>query len=348
MIFLLNLALAAEPAPPVTFADLVAQVGEHPSSTTGCLLQPGPAGVAMVGRFQAGEATLTPPPADWDALLARGTGAALVTPRGRTGPSTADIALASLVPVPRAMGYGVYHVLILTDEGLWHIVSAPAELYAAPAARRLTPESLAALLSEPGRGLAADGPVIVTAEAGVPLTRLVTDLAFLADQPGFVVLATAATRTTQWLDGPKMPALMLDPEYASRDLPGLDACPEGLPKKDKEPGWQRPTALQDLVAQISVKAKACQTRLLDDQGGQVLVSYRLNAAGVVERACVQRATVRDPALQRCVLDAVRSSRTEELVRGEYIDLSFQAPLTPPSVPQRLACPAPTPASPSPP
>jgi hypothetical protein len=63
MTLLLSLALAA-PAPPATFADLVAAVGGHASSSTGCLLQPGPAGVAMVGRFQPGEAALTPPPPD--------------------------------------------------------------------------------------------------------------------------------------------------------------------------------------------------------------------------------------------------------------------------------------------
>ena len=325
MTLLLSLALAAEPAPPVTFADLVAQVAAHPSSTTGCLLQPGPAGVAMVGRFQPGEATLTPPPADWDAILARSSGAAVVTPIGQIGPESAPLRLTSLVPVPRALGQAMLPVLVFTDEATWFTVVAPPEMFAAPSAQRLQPQDFERLRTDvidKAKG------VVITAEAGVPMTKLAAELGVLADFRGTVLLATAASGAT----AQRAPALGYDLDDPGVCEGGITDVPRG-----QTPGQLSRTLMRTLPTRLSEAAAPCASRLQPDQGGEVQVALRVSQTGEVTEACVEHDTTHDAALRACVLRAVQATTLEAPVGGTFLNLSSRVDLVPPGVVQRAIC-----------
>lgn len=325
MIFLLSLALAAEPAPPVTFADLVAQVGAHASSTTGCLLQPGPAGVAMVGRFQPGEATLTPPPADWDAILARSSSAAVVTPIGQIGPESASLRFTSLVPVPRAMGQAMLPVLVFTDEATWFTVVPAPEMFLTASAQRLKPEDFERLRRDV---IGKAKGVVITAEAGVPMTKLVADLGALADFRGTVILATA------WSGAPaqRAPAVGYDLDDPGVCVGGITDVPKG-----QSPGQLSRALMFSLPSRLTEAAAPCATKLNPDQGGEVQVALRLGQSGQVTEACVEHDTTHDPVLRTCVLRAVKASTFDPPVGGTFLNLSSRVDLVPPGVVQRAIC-----------
>ena len=325
MTLLLSLALAAEPAPPATFADLVAQMGAHASSTTGCLLQPGPAGVAMVGRYQPGEAALTPPPQDWDAILARSSGAAVVTPIGQIGPESASLRLISLVPVPRALGQAMLPVLVVTDEATWFTVVAPPEMFAAPSAQRLQPEDLERLRTDViGK---AEG-VVITAEANLSMTKLVTELGLLSDFHGTVILATVASGAA----AQRAPDLGYD-----LDDPGL--CEGGITDvpKGQTPGQLSRTLMRTLPTRLQEAAAPCASKLQPDQGGEVKVALRVGQSGQVTEACIQHDTTHDAALRACVVRAVKATTLEAPVGGSFLNLASRVGLVPPGVVQRAIC-----------
>lgn len=325
MTFLLSLALAAEPAPPATYADLVAQVGAHASSTTGCLLQPGPAGVAMVGRFQPGEATLTPPPADWDAILARSSGAAVVTPIGQVGPESASLRLTSLVPVPRALGQSMLPVLVLTDEATWFTVVPAPDMFFTASAQRLKPEDDERLRRDV---IGQAKGVVITAEAGVPMTRLVAELGVLSDFHGTVILATASSGAP----AQRAPSLGYDLDDPGVCAGGITDVPKG-----QMPGQLSRALMRTLPTRLSEAAAPCASKLTPDQGGEVQVAMRLGQAGQVTEACVEHDTTHDPALWACALRAVKALTFDPPVGGTFLNLSSRVDLVPPGVVQRAVC-----------
>ena len=202
---------------------------------------------------------------------------------------------------------------------------APPEMFAAPSAQRLQPEDLERLRTDViGK---AEG-VVITAEANLSMTKLVTELGLLSDFHGTVILATAASGAP----AQRAPDLGYD-----LDDPGL--CESGITDvpKGQTPGQLSRTLMRTLPTRLQEAAAPCASKLQPDQGGEVKVALRVGQSGQVTEACIQHDTTHDAALRACVVHAVKATTLEAPVGGSFLNLASRVGLVPPGVVQRAIC-----------
>lgn len=154
-----------------------------------CILRRSASGPRLVADL-APSAAATRPPDDWRYALHRGGGAALDGAPVDLGGPKAGMRLAALTPVPPALADTWIPVLVVTRDALWRsLIPGPPAHFAAAMPERLTREGFDRFREDI---LQRAHGVVVTAEAGVSVRRLASQLAFLGGFDGAVVLATAA------------------------------------------------------------------------------------------------------------------------------------------------------------
>lgn len=300
-----------------TFADVVSAArqldgADASDSSAGCLLRaPSPAdsGWTLTADVAVAVRPLPDAPAKLGERAAAERGPVAVLSRwGERGPRTARLALVTFTSAP-PMGGGEVLVLVAGEAGVY--VRSTASPAPSPAVALPWPSPD---LSSPIHGRPDASALVITADAGLPLTRLARLLRALpADTPP-VSLAVALA------PGTELPAPVVG---RASDAP---LCPDGLP--DAAPnataGNLAPEQAAAVLHPLASQADQCIASFPEAAGGgRLQVWLRVGPGGKVSNACIARDSIGSVLLRRCILDQLEALRFPD--PGGTVDLSF--PLT---------------------
>lgn len=176
------------------------------------------------------------------------------------------------------------------------------------------------------------GALFVSAEAGVPLSRLAEVLSSVpesfAGRMGLVVPLSAGTR---------LPA---PPEVQEGDAAAI--CPDGLPAlpEDAPLGSMRPERILQSLGPLRQGAEICvgATDGPGAAGGRVVMALRIAADGRVAETCIMEDATDDPTLRACLLRAARTIAFPPPESPGTVDVALPLALSPlPSQRQRPVC-----------
>jgi hypothetical protein len=286
-------------------------------SDAGCLLRRPGAGTGW--RLEADLAVAVRPlrdaPDDLDErLVADGAPVDVLTRWGALGPGEpihpTFAAVTTTLPPQRPAA----QVWAVTDRGVYvRSTEVPVDR-----TTPMTPEEAARALGAVG----ARGSLFVSAEAGVPLSRLAEVLGRVpgafAGRVGLAVALEPGTRL------PEPPA----PETAR----GAALCPDGLPPlpDDAAVGALAPEAIVARLGPLRQGAAICvgTTGGPGAAGGRVTLALRIGPDGTVEEACAVRDEADDPALRACLAEAARSTAFAAPDPSGYVDVQLPLVLAP--------------------
>jgi hypothetical protein len=304
-----------------TFDDLVAVVRNldglgQSDSTAECLLRGGP---LAPYRLEADLASAIHPipnaPSELESRLDDLSGGVVVLTRwaqhGSTGALTVVALSATPPPVP-----GHVAVVILGRQGAYlrrTEGSVPAA-HAGPFPTGRLGDHLPVVLE----GASA---VVITAEAGVPLSSLRAALGSLpagSPQALFGLVLDAGVRL------PRTPT-------ADPSIQGL--CQEGglpEPPTSQRLGSLSTEAIRARVSGMGEGAMRCFEYAQGDaaRGGRMRVLVRIGPEGRVSEACASSDELGDPTLRACVLGVVRGLVFPSPAGGEYVDVALPVRLLP--------------------
>lgn len=281
--------------PDATFADLARAARElddrrDQDSSEGCLLR---RGWHLAADLAVAVRPLAEPPDDLDERLEGDPGAVVVLSRwGMYGEAreggVALTAVTTTMP-PRTEPAILWAV---TDRGVYVRHSRVAVTEPGP----LSLEQATAMIP------ADAGALFVTAEAGLPLSRLADVLAAAPDRlTGTVGLAVALAPDTRLPEPPE--------QGGQADTDGL--CPNGLPPlaEGAPVGNLLPQRIVSSLGPLRQGAEICvgATDGPGAAGGRVVLALRIGADGSLAEACVVEEAAPDPSLRACLLRSARST-----------------------------------------
>lgn len=269
-------------------------------SEAGCLLRLGRQ-VRLEADLAAAVRPLPEPP---EAFASRPSSVVVLTRHGAIGSPDASLALAAFTTTRPARGARA-RVVLVTRTALFR---------GATDGTRFEPVEPAAL------AVIDDGTshVFVTAEASVPLARLVEVLSALPDSlSGRVGLAVALP------EGTRLPATA-----PATSAPSIEPCDLG-PLPDEAWGDVDPAAVRAGIQPLVERARACVGAAEGNGalGGRLVLTLRIGPDGRVNGACVGEDDTGDPSLHACLLRAARELRFHP-PRGGSVDVAVPLRLEP--------------------
>lgn len=267
-------------------------------SDAGCLLRwpSGTHGWRLEADLAVAVRPLRDAPDDLDEILSADGSAVNVLSRwGAHGPGGSErltlSAVTTTLPLPRSEAW----VWAVTERGVY----VRSTEHAAAQSEPIPVGALSADSHLPSEA----GALFVTAEGGVPLSRLADVLGRVPDRfAGRVALAVA-------LDpGTRLPASF---ERGLRE-PNVDVrCPDGLPvlAEDAPLGVLPPEVLVASLGPLRQGAETCAgtTGGPGAAGGRVTLALRIGPGGEVQSACIFEDETGDPMLASCLTTAARAT-----------------------------------------
>lgn len=304
-----------------TFADLVTAVrtldglGESESSA-GCLLRGGSlAPFTLEADLASAVHPIPEAPRELEARLDDPRDTAVVLTRwaqhGRTGGLTLVALSASPPPTP-----GHLAVVILGREGahLRRTEGSVAAAHAGPFPTSRLAEHLPVVLD----GAAG---LVLTAEAGIPLSSVRAALASIPSGSPAVILGLALDA------GVRLPAAPA-PDPSVHGMCAAGALPE--PTTGQRLGSLAPDIIRAQVSGMGEGAMRCFEYARGDaaRGGRMRVMTRIGPQGRVTEACAASDELGDPTLRACVLGVVRGLVFPAPTQGDYVDVALPIRLVP--------------------
>ncbi|UJR81958.1 hypothetical protein [Sandaracinus amylolyticus] len=301
-----------------TFADLIAAARtlddrRDQESDAACLIAVTPSGFELRADLAVAVRPLAEPEADLDQRLANDPGPVRVLTRyGSYGTGAAQMGLvATSTTLPPTRGTAL--ALFLTPEGVYTRRSDQAGGERDP--------SRVAWVIEHTEWSAFD-LVVVTAEARVPITTLVSLLEALpASLAGRITLAVPLAAGTRLPDAP--PAIDGTAERGQ-------LCPDGLPAltEDAPLGDLPASSIRAALAPLQSSAELCVGTSTGPgaAGGRVSLAVRIAPDGRVSDACVMEDSTGDAALRACLSRAALELGFD--APGGYLDFALPLVLEP--------------------
>lgn len=196
-----------------------------------------------------------------------------------------------------------------------------------------SPDGIDDLTAAPVQEALRNAPAIaVTAEAGVPLARVVELLQQLEPLGRPLVLGVVLASDT------RLPA----PAAQPGSDPSAGLCPDGLPEPaaSEAPGEMSAQTLLGSLGPLRTAAQSCLASATGPgaSGGRITVTFRIAADGRVSQACARQDAPDDPALRACVLESVRAIQFPPPSPPGYVDAELPLVLQPDStLAQRALC-----------
>ena len=244
-----------------------------------------------------GRPEIPDPPADLDLLLVgRKPGSLrLWATWGETeGGDLLD--LVALTPVSKVIRSGVTPVIVVTDQGSYFMA-----LGMAGEGKLITPEDIVRIKAEI---VPRATTWVLTAEAGVPLSRLREPLTWFAEAKGSVVLATAAPKVLG-------PSRRISRYEGKVEAPDPNACDLAAMQKPGNPmGRYGSRQFSHVSDSFQVVSEQCGAKLGAGEGGAIHILTRISAAGAVDVACVETDDTNNADLRLCTVEAVRKLQLE--------------------------------------
>lgn len=289
-------------------------------SSEGCLVALREGRAHLAADLAVAVRPLAEAPEDLDARLEGGvTRVNVLTRWGRLGPGDpAHPTLAAITTTlpPPAGGALVWFV---TDRGVY---------------ARATDDALGATEPSPRVMPVGDAPALfVTAERGLPVTRLAEVLAAVPDAlAGQVALAVTLDA------GTRLPAAAEAIAPSDEHL-----CPDGLPALPEEtaPGTLRAPAIVSSLGPLRQGAEICvgTSGGRGAAGGRVVMAMRIGPDGRVSDACLVEDETEDPTLRDCLVRSARATAFPAPDPAGPVDVELPLVLAPlESQRQRALCP----------
>ncbi len=302
-----------------TYGDLVVQVRELLARNAGvsssrCLLGSTREGTELAADLAPAVTPVSNPPADLDARLANEKEAFRGLSRwGQIG-TTADHFVVALLTSTRPETAPTAVATVLTDRGVyvWTVGGDVANILGPVDANTATTE-LAARLR------AGAVPVIVTAEAAVPVTTVHTWLAS-TEKAG----ATDVSLAVVLPEGTKIP------EPVSTKTAPAAHCASGLPAaKDTNGELSQEEIVSVLMPVLERDAPACLAHgdASESRGGRVTIAARIGREGQVKNACIVESELFGSAVESCLIDAIQRIGFPS-PKGGMVDVMIPVRLTP--------------------
>jgi hypothetical protein len=306
-----------------SFADLVAAVRAldglgASESEAGCLLRGGDlAPCVLVADLASAVHPIPEAPRDLEARLDDPRAPVVVLTRWAQHGAGAGIALVGLSATPPP-SRGHLAVVLLSRQGA-HLRRTDAGVspsHAGPFPVNRLAEHLPVVME----GAAG---VVVSAEAGVPLSTL---RAALAQVPAGAPPTTLALALE---DGVRLPSPPT-PDPSTHGMCAAGALP--APPPGQTLGTVAPDAVRERLASMTEGAMRCFEFARGDaaRGGRLRVLTRIGAQGRVTEACATTDQLGDPTLRNCVLGVVRGVVFPAPVDGDFVDVALPIRLLPDS------------------
>ncbi|HND31797.1 MAG TPA: hypothetical protein PLA94_17465, partial [Myxococcota bacterium] len=204
--------------------------------------------------------------------------------------------LVALTPVSRVVHNSITPVFVLTDKGTYFMA-----LGTAGQATLVTPNDIPKIKA----GVVPRASVwVLTAEAGVPLSRFREPLGWITESKGSVVLATPAPQ----LLGPTRRISRYAHKVDPSDPNGCDLA--AMQKPGNPAGQYSSRQMSALSDRFQAVSQQCGSTLKAGEGGGIHVMTRIGASGSVDVACVETDDTNDAALRQCTVDAVRKLKLD--------------------------------------
>lgn len=290
------------------YVDLVRVAGALEATTPppdpACLLRKAEGHYALASELTPAVRPLPLPAEELNAALKGPGGVELLSPWGRYGDGSGSLALVSFSPHAPAR---TALALLLTDRGL--------SLRSASGGGTLRQDELDLAAALAALAAHADALVFVAAEAAVSVAAFHETLAALAER------GVAATLAVNLAGGTALPA----PAAAQ-----VARCSDGLPATSAPEGELDVPVLARGLEPFKQLLPECLARgdAPGAAGGRATVSFRINASGRVQEACIGAGDIDDSGVLSCVLELARGLSFAPPTPSGVIDIELPLALRP--------------------